>query len=334
VKGDFHMKRCFLISPIGEEGSEVREHADDVLDFIIRPALTELGYEAYRSDHSHAVGKISDQMFNSILQDDLCVALLTFQNPNVYYELAVAQSAARPVLILALKGTNLPFDIKDMRVVYYDLKPRPLAEGVYEREIVEKVRYLENEGNKRIVPFAPGLSPLSSTKLFDSLLKAEDYGPSDRWMDTLREASTKFDLLGISLGRWTKPLGTRELFIEKANEGCRIRILIMSPDNPAMTGLMNEKDHQGSIERTKQAILETTEFFNTISENQDQIELRHIRNACPHQTIMFNDFHAVVIPYLYSNATFLSPLFDFPQKNGMYDIFASEFESLWDEAGQ
>ena len=328
------MKRCFLISPIGAEGSEVREHADDVLDFIIKPAMEELGYEAYRSDHSHAVGKISDQMFDSILNDDLCVALLTFQNPNVYYELAVAQSAARPVIILALKGTNLPFDIKDMRVVYYDLKPRPLWDGAYKNDVIEKVRYLESEGSKRTVPFAPELSPLSSSRQFESLTKAEDYGPSDRWMDTLRAADSKFDLLGISLGRWTKPLGTRELFEQKASEGCQIRILILSPENPAMEALMNEKDHQGNIERTKEGIRETTEFFTKMSENSDMIEIRHIQKASPHQTMMFNDFHTVVIPYLYSNATFLSPLFDFPKSNEMYDVFAGEFESLWKEAGE
>ena len=326
------MKRCFMISPIGAEGSEIREHADDVLDFIIKPALEELGYEAYRSDHSHAVGKISDQMFNSILNDDLCVALLTFQNPNVYYELAVAQSAARPVIILALKGTNLPFDIKDMRVVYYDLKPRPLAEGVYKREIVEKVRYLESEGINRVVPFAPELSPLSFTKQFGSLVRAEDFGPSDSWMETLRETSERFDLLGISLGRWTKLIGIKELLLRKAKEGCQIRVLIMSPENPAMDSMMNERDHKGNLERTKEAIQETAEFIKDINENQKLIELRQIQNACPHQTILFYDFRAVVIPYLYSNATFLSPLFDFPCENEMYQVFASEFETLWDEA--
>jgi len=328
------MKRCFLISPIGAEGSEIREHADDVLDFIIKPAIEELGYEAYRSDHSNVVGKISDQMFNSILNDDLCIALLTFQNPNVYYELAVAQSAARPVIILALKDTNLPFDIKDMRVVYYDLKPRPLADGVYQREIVEKVRYLESEGSDRVVPFAPELSPLSCTKQFGSLMRAEDFGPSDSWMETLRETSEKFDLLGISLGRWTKLTGIKELLISKAKEGCQIRVLIMSPENPAMGSMLNEKDHKGSLERTKEAIQETTEFIEAINENQKLIEIRHIQNACPHQTILFNDFRAVVIPYLYSNPTFLSPLFEFPRENDMYEVFSTEFESLWKEAAQ
>jgi len=326
------MKRCFLISPIGEEGSEIREHADDVLDFIIKPAMEELGYEAYRSDHSHAVGKISDQMFTSILKDDLCIALLTFQNPNVYYELAVAQSAARPVIILALKGTTLPFDIKDMRVVYYDLKPRPLWDGTYKNEIIEIVRHLEKETNQRKVPFAPDLSPLSATQNFISYKKAEDFGSSDRWVDTLKETQTKFDLLGISINRWTKPMGIRDLFNNKANEGCQIRILIMSPENPSLGSMLNEEDHQGNLSITKQDIISTTEFFQDIEQDKKSLQIRHIRNACPHQFIVINDFHALVVAYLYSNATFLSPLFDFPHTNDMYKVFLSEFDSLWKEA--
>ena len=35
-------KRCFVISPIGQPESEVREHADAVLDYIIRPALVKI----------------------------------------------------------------------------------------------------------------------------------------------------------------------------------------------------------------------------------------------------------------------------------------------------
>jgi hypothetical protein len=35
-------------------------------------------------------------MYDSILKDDLLIAILTFQNPNVYYELAIAHAAARP----------------------------------------------------------------------------------------------------------------------------------------------------------------------------------------------------------------------------------------------
>ena len=54
------------------------------------------------------------------------IALLTGYNPNVFYELAVAQCAGRPVIVMAEKGLELPFDIHDLRCVYYDFSPRPM----------------------------------------------------------------------------------------------------------------------------------------------------------------------------------------------------------------
>ena len=35
---------CFVISPIGDPGSEVRNMADDVLDYLIIPALRNCGF--------------------------------------------------------------------------------------------------------------------------------------------------------------------------------------------------------------------------------------------------------------------------------------------------
>jgi hypothetical protein len=113
---------CFVISPIGEEGSEVRAHADEVFDHLIEPALSEFDIQAIRSDRMNEPGKISDQMYRAIFGHDLCIAVLTFANPNVYYELAIAQSAGRPVIILVEKGTRLPFDVADLRTLTYDLR--------------------------------------------------------------------------------------------------------------------------------------------------------------------------------------------------------------------
>jgi hypothetical protein len=135
-----------VISPIGGEGSPARRHADDVFDFIIKPAVLECGLEALRSDHLHEPGRISEQMFREILTGDCCVALLTGHNPNVFYELAVAQVAGTPVVSLIEKGEALPFDIQDFRCVRYDLSPRPLFERTYANELAAHLRRLAAAG--------------------------------------------------------------------------------------------------------------------------------------------------------------------------------------------
>ena len=34
-------KRCFVISPIGKEDSDIRQHADEVFNNLIEPAMRE-----------------------------------------------------------------------------------------------------------------------------------------------------------------------------------------------------------------------------------------------------------------------------------------------------
>jgi hypothetical protein len=70
-------RRCFVISPIGEEGSAVRVHADDILEFIIKPALARCDVVPVRSDQMPESGTITDQMFREIVNADVCVVLLT-----------------------------------------------------------------------------------------------------------------------------------------------------------------------------------------------------------------------------------------------------------------
>ena len=118
--------KCFVISPIGQQGSSVRKHADDVFECIIEPALKEAQVDGHRADHIKDVGRITAQMYNEILSCDFCIAILHDFNPNVFYELAVAHCAGIPVIILSEKGTDPPFDLKDERVFHYDLSPRAI----------------------------------------------------------------------------------------------------------------------------------------------------------------------------------------------------------------
>lgn len=42
----------------------------------------------------------------------------------MYYELAIAESAAKPIIVLRHRGDVVPFDVKDVRYIEYDLDPR------------------------------------------------------------------------------------------------------------------------------------------------------------------------------------------------------------------
>jgi hypothetical protein len=147
------MKKCFVISPIGEDGSDVREHADAVFDFIIKPAMKRLDIDTVRADHLLEPGKITDQMFREIFSSDLCVALLTGHNPNVFYELALAQAARRPVVVLIDKNEELPFDVRDLRCVVYDLKPKSLFNNTYVDQLAAHLQNIKQRNWSLSSPF-------------------------------------------------------------------------------------------------------------------------------------------------------------------------------------
>lgn len=140
--------KCFVISPIGEEGTDVRQHADDVFKYIIEPAMKSCGIEAIRSDQLDKPGLISEQMFRFIFAADLCIAVLTNHNPNVFYELAVAHSAQRPVIILIEKSQQLPFDVSGLRAIRYDLGIRAYEDRTHINKVINYVKAFEAEGWK------------------------------------------------------------------------------------------------------------------------------------------------------------------------------------------
>jgi hypothetical protein len=94
-----------------------------------------------------------DQMYREIFDSDLCLALLKGHNPNVFYELGVAQSAGKPVIILNEKTDELPFDIRDLRAVSYDLKPRILFDQIFIKQIVSHLDNLATANWQVSSPF-------------------------------------------------------------------------------------------------------------------------------------------------------------------------------------
>lgn len=100
----------FVLSPIGEDGSAIRKRADDVLHGIIKPAAELAQLRAIRADDSDKPGAITTSIVESIISARVIVADLTGRNPNVFFELGVADAYGKPVILLVDATANLPFD--------------------------------------------------------------------------------------------------------------------------------------------------------------------------------------------------------------------------------
>lgn len=102
---------------IGEMGSAERKRADEIFDLVIGPVVEDAGLAPYRADKDLTPGPITPQFISELYNARVVIADLTGGNPNVFYELGLAQSSGLPVICIADKARDLPFDAKDERVI-------------------------------------------------------------------------------------------------------------------------------------------------------------------------------------------------------------------------
>ena len=111
-------EKCFIITPIGDENSEIRRHIEGIIDAVIKPALEEW-YEIEVAHRISTPGSITKQIIEAIYNSKLVIANLTNCNPNVMYELALRHGIGKPVIMIAVEGTKLPSDIMMQRTIFY-----------------------------------------------------------------------------------------------------------------------------------------------------------------------------------------------------------------------
>jgi hypothetical protein len=143
-------KTCFVISPIGDEESDTRKEADDLLNGLIKPEVDKLGYKVNRGDNIKETGSITSQVIRETINAKIVIAVLNKQNPNVFYELAIRHFVRKPLILLAKYDEKIPFDIFQERVVKYN--PSELTSINSAREDIRKfIEQFESDSNENIV---------------------------------------------------------------------------------------------------------------------------------------------------------------------------------------
>ena len=149
-------KVCFVIAPIGEEGTEARKRSDQILKHVIEPAVEECGYKAVRADKIDKPGVITSQVIQHVVEDPLVIADLSGRNPNVFYELAIRHAIRKAFIQLIQKGERIPFDVAGTRTIYVDHRDLDSVAQA-KKDIGSQIRSLEKDESQIETPISVSL---------------------------------------------------------------------------------------------------------------------------------------------------------------------------------
>lgn len=114
-------KTCFVVSIIGNEDSEERAHANNVLDYIIKPAVSD-EFDVIRADTLYHSNRIDSKILEHLRSSELVIADLTKNNPNVFLEVGYRMALGLPTIyLIQISEQKLPFDIQSINIIHYDI---------------------------------------------------------------------------------------------------------------------------------------------------------------------------------------------------------------------
>ena len=202
------MRDCFIICPIGEEGSEVRSRSDKMLRHIFTPVLSETKYRPVRADGIPKAGLITSQIINMVIESPLVIADLTDGNPNVFYELAIRHSTGKAFVQIVHKGSRIPFDISGVRTITVDLSD---PDNIHEAKSLLRLQIEEfDKGHKADSPIsvAAGVRLLKNDEGFaeEIVNKIDSFAGSgfysiDDIEDRVSDLNSKIDQMDETLNR-------------------------------------------------------------------------------------------------------------------------------------
>ncbi|MDN5869057.1 MAG: hypothetical protein L0H55_16860 [Candidatus Nitrosocosmicus sp.] len=137
-----------MISPIGDDGSEIRRRSDQLFNYVFEVAVSEFGYELIRADKIQRPGIITTQIIDHLLADELVIADLYGRNPNVFYEIGIRHMIEKPIIQIKDPSDIIPFDVNSMRTINVDFRWISSMDKCKE-EIKGQIREIENNPDKK-----------------------------------------------------------------------------------------------------------------------------------------------------------------------------------------
>jgi hypothetical protein len=149
-------------------------------------AIIEAGLEPYRVDRDPGVSIPIDEIQNGIKNSDICLAEITTDNPNVWFELGYAIASFKEVVLVCSseRKTRFPFDIQHRTITRYETESRRDFDQLKEKITSRMIAILEKgQTLSRIVDMPSIADPegLSQHEMVALVTIAENIdSPSDK----------------------------------------------------------------------------------------------------------------------------------------------------------
>ena len=93
----------------------------------IRKVAKKLDLTVVRADDIFTGNPVMSDIWKAINRARIVVADCTTRNPNVFYEIGLAHTIGKPVVLLTQDDKDVPFDLRHVRFIKYDFTPRGTA---------------------------------------------------------------------------------------------------------------------------------------------------------------------------------------------------------------
>src|ERR1022692_861504 len=107
------MDRCFVIQPF-DKGRYDKRYED-----VFVPAIKDAGLEPYRVDRDLGVSIPIAEIQSGIESSQACLAEISTDNPNVWFELGYAIASQREVVMVCSeeRTAHFPFDVQHRAII-------------------------------------------------------------------------------------------------------------------------------------------------------------------------------------------------------------------------
>ena len=108
-------KRCFVIQPFDRGAFDKRYNG------VFVPAIKSAGLEPYRVDLDPSASIPIKEIESEIRSSEICLADVTTDNPNVWFELGFAIAVTKEVVLVCFdeRKSKFPFDVQHRNIIKY-----------------------------------------------------------------------------------------------------------------------------------------------------------------------------------------------------------------------